>query len=112
MEFSNDEDRKIFLSPKTAQRIFSEQIKDLVEEYTGASDTVTSLQEILVYHKKKYGYQIMPQTLGFHDMLDCIKSLPYVEVSDIKFYHICIAISEDLSQFVCLLILMPWFLFI
>lgn len=81
MEFSNEEDRKISLSPKTAQRILSEQLKALVEHYTGSSDTITNLHEILIYHKKQYGYQIVPQSLGFHDMLTCIKSLPYIEVS-------------------------------
>lgn len=80
MEFSNEEDRKIFLSPKTAQRIFSEQLKTLVESYSGVSDTITNLHEILIYHKKQYGYQILPQSLGFDDMLTCIKSLPYIEV--------------------------------
>lgn len=88
MEFSNEEDRKISLSPKTAQRIFSEQLKALVETYTGSSDTVTNLHEILIYHKKQYGYQVVPQSLGFHDMLACIKSLPYIEVS-ILYTAIC-----------------------
>lgn len=81
MEFSNEEDRKIFLSPKTAQRIFSEQLKSLIESFSGSSDSLMNLHEVLVFHKKQYGYQITPQTLGFDDMLTCIKSLPYVEVS-------------------------------
>lgn len=81
MEFSNEEDRKIFLSPKTAQRIFSEQLKVLIETFSGASDTMMNLHEVLVFHKKHYGYQIVPQSLGFNDMLECFKALPYVEVS-------------------------------
>lgn len=81
MEFSNEEDRKIFLSPKTAQRIFSEQLKFLIESFSGSSDSLMNLHEVLVFHKKQYGYQIAPQTLGFDDMLTCIKSLPYVEAS-------------------------------
>lgn len=80
MELSNEEDRKIFLSPNIAQRIFSEQLKELIESYTGSSDTVTNWPEICVYHKKHYGYQILPQSLGFNDMFTCIESLPYVEV--------------------------------
>lgn len=80
MEFSNEEDRKIFLSPQTAQRIFSEQLKSLVESYSGNSSTIINLHEILIYHKKHYGYQIVPQTLGFEDWTTCINSLPYVEV--------------------------------
>lgn len=85
MEFSNEEDRKIFLSPKTAQRIFSEQLRALVETHSGSSDTLTNLHEILIYHKKQYGYQMLPQSLGFDDMLSCIKSLPYIEVGTFTF---------------------------
>lgn len=88
MEFSNDEDRKIFLSPRAAQRIFSEQLESLVESYSGACDTLTNLHEILIYHKKHYGYQIVPQTLGFNDMITCVKSLPYIEVIFILFHAI------------------------
>lgn len=79
MEFSNDEDRKICLSPKTGQRIFSEQLKSLAKAFGGVDLTI-SLHEVLVYHKKEYGYQIMPQTLGFEGMLDCVNALPYIEV--------------------------------
>lgn len=81
MEFSNEEDRKIFLSPKCAQRIFSEQLKSLIESFSGSSDTMMNLHEVLVFHKKQYGYQITPQSLGCEDMLSCVKSLPYVEVN-------------------------------
>lgn len=79
MEFSNDEDRKICLSPTTGRRIFSEQLRTLAKAFGGADLTI-SLHEVLVYHKKEYGYQIMPQTLGFEGMLDCVKALPYIEV--------------------------------
>lgn len=41
---------------------------------------MTNLHEVLVFHKKAFGYQISPQALGFDDMLSCIKSLPYVEL--------------------------------
>lgn len=80
MEFSNDEDRKIFLSPKIAQRVFSEQLKYLTETYCGTSESFINLHEVLVYHKKNYGYQVVPQSLGFDDMLNCIKALPYIEL--------------------------------
>lgn len=80
MEFSNDEDRKIFLSPKIAQRIFSEQLKMLTETYCGTTENIINLHEVLIFHKKNFGYQIAPQSLGFADMRDCIKSLPYVEL--------------------------------
>lgn len=81
MELSNEEDRKIFLSPNIARRIFSEQLKVLIESYTGSSENVANWHEICVYHKKHYGYQILPQSLGCHDMFAVIESLPYVEVS-------------------------------
>lgn len=80
MEFSNEEDRKIYLSPKAAQRVFSEQLKSLIESFSGASDTMINLHEVLVFHKKHYGYQIVPKSLGFDDMLSCVKSLPYIEL--------------------------------
>lgn len=91
MELSNEEDRKIFLSPNIAQRIFSEQLKVLIESYTGSSETVTNWREILVYHKKQYGYQIQPQSLGFHDIFACIESLPYVEVNCV-FFMCCLSL--------------------
>lgn len=95
MEFSNEEDRKIFLSPKTAQRIFSEQLKELVQLYTGGtSDMLTNLYEILFYHKKHYGYQILPQSLGFDDMLTCIKVLPYIEVKYIFLLTNCWLVDD------------------
>lgn len=80
MEFSNDEDRKIFLSSMVAQRIFSEQLKMLTETYCGTGENIINLHEVLVFHKKSFGYQIIPQSLGFDDMLNCIKSLPYIEL--------------------------------
>lgn len=79
MEFPNDEDRKICLSQKTGQRIFSEQLNALAKN-SGTADLI-GLHEILVFHKKEYGYQIQPQTLGFPTMIDCVKALPYIEVS-------------------------------
>lgn len=87
MEFLNDEDRKIYLSPKAAQRVFSEQIKSLVQSFSGSSDTTMNLHEVLVFHKKQYGYQIVPQSLGFEDMQACIMSLPYIEVPIVV--HLC-----------------------
>lgn len=76
MELSNN-----CLSPIIAQRIFSEQLKDLIKRYTGSSETITNWHEFCVYHKKRYGYQILPHSFGFHDMFACIESLPYDEVN-------------------------------
>lgn len=80
MDVTNEEDRKIVLSPKVAQRIFSEQLKTVIESVSGTSESIINLHEVLMFHKKHHGYQIAPRALGFDDMLDCIKSLPYIEV--------------------------------
>lgn len=86
MEFSNDEDRKIYLSPKAALRIFSEQLKNLVETLTDSSESMVNLPELLLFHKKHYGYQMAPQSLGFEDMLECIQALPYIELVPMQGY--------------------------
>lgn len=80
MEFSNDEDRKIFLSPKIAQRVFAEQLKDLNKVLTGVSTSLVTLGDILNLHKKQYGYQIQPQVLGFDNLLTAVRNLPFIEV--------------------------------
>lgn len=98
IEATNDEDKRIRLSTKMAQRIFAEQLEDLVREFTGCAQTCMQLDEVLQLHKKKYGYQIQPQTLGFESILDAIKVLPYIEV--IMFY-IIINCCEFLTTRIC-----------
>ncbi|XP_055908244.1 meiosis regulator and mRNA stability factor 1 [Eupeodes corollae] len=80
MEQNNDEDKKVFLSPKIARRVFSEQLEELIREFTGSSKTCMKLDEVLELHKKKFGYNIQPQVLGVADIEEGIKMLPFVEV--------------------------------
>lgn len=82
MEQTNDEDRKIFLNHKVAVRIFAEQIQDIIKHFTGNSISMIRLSEILNFHKNKFGYQLQPCCLGFSNMLDAIKALPYIELFD------------------------------
>lgn len=80
IELYNDEDRKIYLCPKVAQRIFSEQLRSLTEMITGKSFTFINVARVLDLHKNTFGYQIKPETLGFSDIWSGMKSLPFVEV--------------------------------
>lgn len=36
--------------------------------------------DVVKLHKKKYGYQIQPQTLGVKDIIQALDMLPYIEV--------------------------------
>ncbi|KAG4078561.1 hypothetical protein HA402_002675 [Bradysia odoriphaga] len=91
IEIFNDEDRKIYLCPKVAQRIFSEQLRDITEQITGNSFTFINVSKVLALHKKKFGYQIKPETLGSSDIWNGIKALPFVEliVQNEENYIIC-----------------------
>ncbi|XP_046812509.1 uncharacterized protein LOC111675277 [Lucilia cuprina] len=80
MELTNDEDKKIYLTAKVARRVFSEQIEELIAKTTGSSKTSVKLEDVMKLHKKKYGYQITPQSLGVKDISKAIELLPYVEV--------------------------------
>lgn len=87
MDCTNEENRKIYLSPNVARRVFSEQLYELVLTYSSNAFNKNSaklykvkLDDILNLHKSKYGYQIQPTTLGFNSMIDGIKSLPFIEV--------------------------------
>ncbi|XP_052855193.1 meiosis regulator and mRNA stability factor 1-like isoform X3 [Drosophila gunungcola] len=80
IELTNDEDKKIILSPKVARRVFGEQCEDLIRSVTGNATHCMKLDQVLMLHKKKYGYQIQPQTLGVSDMATAVKLLPYVEL--------------------------------
>lgn len=82
MEQTNDEDRKIFLNHKVAVRIFAEQIQDIIKHFTGNSISMIRLSEILNFHKNKFGYQLQPCCLGYSNMLDAVKALPYIELFD------------------------------
>lgn len=85
MELTNDEDKKIYLSPRVARRVFAEQCEELIQSMTGSRKTCMKLDEVLQLHKKKFGYQITPQTLGVEDILKALGMLPYIEVSENAF---------------------------
>lgn len=64
-----------------AQRIFSEQLRDLTHMMTGSSLTPLSLNALLYMHKKQFGYQMQPQSLGAgYTWFTALESLPYIEV--------------------------------
>ncbi|XP_075149215.1 meiosis regulator and mRNA stability factor 1-like protein [Haematobia irritans] len=79
MELTNDEDKKIYLSAKVAQRIFAEQCEELISTNTGSAKTCMKWDDVVKLHKKKYGYQIQSQTLGVKDIIQALDLLPYVE---------------------------------
>ncbi|XP_055853020.1 meiosis regulator and mRNA stability factor 1 isoform X2 [Episyrphus balteatus] len=91
MEQNNDEDKKVFLSPKIARRVLSEQLEELIREFTGSSKTCMKLDDVLELHKKKFGYNIQPQVLGVADIHEGINVLPFVEVlkNENSFWIIC-----------------------
>ncbi|XP_032570485.1 meiosis regulator and mRNA stability factor 1 isoform X1 [Drosophila sechellia] len=80
MKLTSDEDKKIALSPQVARRVFAEQCENLICNATGNSSHCMKLEQVLVLHKKKYGYQIQPKTLGVMDMALAVELLPYVEL--------------------------------
>lgn len=81
MEQTNDEDKKIYLTAKVARRIFAEQCEELIASNTGCAKTSMKWDEVVKLHKKKFGYQILPQTLGVKDIILAIEQLPYIEVN-------------------------------
>lgn len=111
VEQSCDEDKKIMLAPKVARRIFAEQCEDLIRNVTGNSFNCMKLEQILRLHKKKYGYQMLPQTLGAKDIASAVALLPYVEVlhkeqaiwlichsDDLEFRQLCYRACKLLMQ--------------
>ncbi|KAH8251987.1 hypothetical protein KR032_001793, partial [Drosophila birchii] len=114
MEMTNDEDKKIVLSPTIARRVFAEQCEKLIRNSTGDSTTCIKLDQVLKLHKKKYGYQIQPQTLGVSsNMVKAIEMLPYVEVKqkDLDTWLICHNNNVDFRLIcyrACKLLLQPY----
>ncbi|XP_034669100.1 uncharacterized protein LOC117902104 [Drosophila subobscura] len=111
MESTGDEDKKILLSPKVARRVFAEQCEDLIRNVTGNSTNCMKLEQVLKLHKKKFGYQMLPQTLGVSDIATAIELLPYVEVQhkdqatwlichndDLEFRQLCYRACKHLLQ--------------
>ncbi|XP_037731792.1 meiosis regulator and mRNA stability factor 1-like [Drosophila subpulchrella] len=108
---SSDEDRKIVLSPKVARRVFAEQCEDLIRQATGSSAHCMKLDQVLMMHKKKFGYQVQPKTLGVSEMAMAVELLPYVELkkknqtvwlichnNDIEFRLLCYRACNHIVQ--------------
>ncbi|XP_023161530.2 meiosis regulator and mRNA stability factor 1 [Drosophila hydei] len=111
LELSSDEDKKIVLSPKVARRVFAEQCADLIRSVTGNSTNSMKLEQVLKLHKKKFGYQMLPQTLGATDIASAMELLPYVELvnkeqatwlichnDDAEFRQLCYRACKQLLQ--------------
>ncbi|KAH8272210.1 hypothetical protein KR018_011740 [Drosophila ironensis] len=111
MEVTNDEEKKILLSPNVARRVFADQCCDLIRNFTGSSTNAMRLDQILKLHKKKYGYQIQPHALGASDITAAVNLLPYVEVKskdraiwliyhndDMEFRHLCYRACKHIIQ--------------
>lgn len=82
MEQISEENRRIFLSSKIALRVFSEQIQEIIKCFTESPKSMIKVDDLLKFHKTKFGYQMQPQTLGYENIIDALKSVPYVEVSE------------------------------
>uniref|UniRef100_A0A182JXH4 HTH OST-type domain-containing protein n=1 Tax=Anopheles christyi TaxID=43041 RepID=A0A182JXH4_9DIPT len=95
MEQTNDEDRKIYLNYQVALRIFAEQIQEIIKTCTGKPCTVVRLSAILNIHKSQYGYQLQPGCLGFSNMYDAMKALPYTEVFESGGEYMVVSHLED-----------------
>lgn len=80
MESTTDENRKIFLSGKIALRVFCEQIQEITKSYNG-SNSMIKVEDLMKFHKNKYGYQMQPQSLGYDSIIDALRAVPYVEVT-------------------------------
>uniref|UniRef100_A0A182RVL6 HTH OST-type domain-containing protein n=1 Tax=Anopheles funestus TaxID=62324 RepID=A0A182RVL6_ANOFN len=95
MEQTNDEDRKIYLNYQVALRMFAEQVQEIIKTGTGKPCTVVRLSAILSIHKNQYGYQLQPNCLGFSNMYDAMKALPYTEVFEAGGEYMVISHLED-----------------
>jgi len=80
MDQNNEENRKIFLSRKVALRIFSEQIQEIIKSMTGRPGTMVKVDDVMEFHKNKYGYQMQGSSLGYDSVIDALKFVPFVEL--------------------------------
>lgn len=78
---SNDENRKINLSPVLARRIFSEQLNEIVGLYSRRKGIRVPLVDVVNLFRNKFGYSMIPQTLGCNTIDEMMRCLPFVEVS-------------------------------
>lgn len=78
---SNDENRKINLSPVVARRIFSEQLNEIVGLYSRRKGIRVPLVDVVNLFRNKFGYSMIPQTLGCNTIEEMMRCLPFVEVN-------------------------------
>lgn len=78
---SNDENRKVNLAPIVARRIFSEQVNEIVSLYSRRKGIRVPLPDVLNLFRNKYGYSMIPQTLGCNTIDEMMRCLPFIEVS-------------------------------
>lgn len=78
IEPNNDENRKLYLSKKVAHRVFSDQVHDIIE--TSKSGCILKVEDLKQLFKDKYGYQMLPETLGYENFIDCLKNIAFIEV--------------------------------
>lgn len=81
MDSISEENRRVMLSSQIALRVFSEQIQEIIKTFTESSKSMIKVDDLMNFHKTKFGYQMQAQTLGYDNIIDALKSAPYVEVS-------------------------------
>lgn len=77
---SNDENRKINLAPIVARRIFAEQLNEIVSLYSRRKNIQVPLADVLNLFRNKFGYSMIPQTLGCNTIDEMMRCLPFIEV--------------------------------
>lgn len=82
MDSSSEENRRVLLSSQISLRVFSEQVHEIIKGCTAdSSNSMIRVDDLMNYHKTKFGYQMQAPTLGYDSIIDALKSAPYVEVS-------------------------------
>ncbi len=46
-----------------------------------SSKSMIKVYDLMKFYKTKFGYQMQPKTLEFENIIDALKSAPYVEVN-------------------------------
>jgi hypothetical protein len=69
------------LSSKVALRIFGQQVQEIMKCFMESSKSMIKVYDLMKFYKTKFGYQMQPKTLEFENIIDALKSAPYVEVN-------------------------------
>lgn len=77
---SNDENRKLNLSPIVARRIFADQLSEIVCLYSKRKGIRVPLVDVVNLFRNKFGYSMIPQTLGCNTIDEMMRCLPFIEV--------------------------------